>query len=75
MVSNVHKHLLNADGGYHAPRNGAHSLQKEVGQNIKDKKRGKRVRDGDSSWGGSHVGGEVSKQQETLPVTGLWAVL
>ena len=27
------------------PRKAAHSLQKEVGQNIKDKKRDKRVRD------------------------------
>ena len=31
-----------------------------VGQNIKDTKRGKRIRDGDLSWGGSCVGGEVS---------------
>ena len=30
----------------------AHCIQKEVGQNIKDKKRVKRVRDGDPSWGG-----------------------
>ena len=29
------------------------------------KKRDKRVRDGDPSWGGSHEGGEVSKKQET----------
>ena len=35
--------------------------QKEVGQNIKDKKRDKRGRDGDQSWGGSHEG-EVSAQ-------------
>ena len=41
---------------------------KEVGQNIKDKKRDKRVRDGDPSWGGSHEGGEVSKHQEN-PLT------
>ena len=33
-----------------------------VGQNIKDTKRGKRIRDGDLSWGGSCVGGEVSMQ-------------
>ena len=31
------------------PRKAAHCLQKEVGQNIKDKKRDKRVREGDLS--------------------------
>ena len=31
----------------------ANCLQKEVGQNIKGKKRDKRGRDGDPSWGGS----------------------
>ena len=41
-------------------------LQKEVGQNIKDKKRDKRGRDGDPSQGGSLKRGEVSKHQETL---------
>ena len=45
------KQLLNTGGGHQAPRKAAHSLRKEVGQNIKDKKRGKRVRDGDLSWG------------------------
>ena len=38
---------MNAGGGHQAPRKAAHSLQK-VGQNIKDKRRDKRVRDGDS---------------------------
>ena len=33
-----------------------HSLGKEVGQDIKDKKTDKRVRDRDLSWGGSHEG-------------------
>ena len=32
------------------PRKAAHSLQKEVGQNIKDKKRDKRLRGRDLSW-------------------------
>ena len=41
------KQLLNTGEGHQAPRKVAHSLQKEVGQNIKDKKRDKRVRDGD----------------------------
>ena len=35
--------LLNAGGGHQAPRKAAHCLRKEVGQNIKDKKRDKRV--------------------------------
>ena len=46
-------------------------LRKEVGQNVKDKKRDKRVRDGDSSQGGSRKR-EVSKHQETLSLVGLW---
>ena len=65
--------LLNADRGHEAPRNATHSLQKEVGQNIKDKKRDKRVRDGYPSQGGSRE--EVSKHQETLSPPGLWGVL
>ena len=60
------KKLLNAGRGHQAPRKAAHCLQKEVGQNIKDKKRDKRVRDRDPSWGGSHEGGEVSKHEENL---------
>ena len=44
---------LNTGGGHQAPRKAAHCLQKEVGQNITDKKRDKRVRDGGPSWGGS----------------------
>ena len=44
------KQLLNADRGHQAPKKAAHCLRKEVGQNIKDKKRDKRVRDGDPSW-------------------------
>ena len=54
---------------------GAYFLQKEVGQNIKDKKRDKSVRDGDPSQGGSRKRGEVSKHQETLSPAGLWGVL
>ena len=49
-------------------------LQKEIGQNIKDKKRDTRVKDGDPPWEGSHEG-EASKQQETLSQVGLWEVL
>ena len=68
------KQLLNTSGGHQEPRKAAHSLGKEVGQNIKDKKRDKRVRDGDPSRGGSREG-EVSKEQETLSPAGLWGVL
>ena len=39
------------------------------------RQRGKRVRDGDPSWGGSGEGGEVSKQQKTLSLVGLWGGL
>ena len=50
----------NAGRGHQAPRKAAHSLQKEIGQNIKEKKeRETKVRDGDQSWGGS-CEGEVS---------------
>ena len=48
------------------PRKAAHCLQKEVGQNIKDKKRDKRGGDGDPSQEGSLKKREVSKHQETL---------
>jgi len=44
---------LNAGGGHQAPRKTAHYLQKDVGQNIKDKKKDKKVRDGDLSQEGS----------------------
>ena len=43
---------MNAGGGHQAPRKAAHSLQKKVGQNIKDKKRDIRVSDGDLSLEG-----------------------
>ena len=42
---------------------------------IKDENRDKGFRDGDPSWGGSHEGGEVSTQQETLSQAGLQGVL
>ena len=69
------KQLPDAGRGHQASRKAAHSLWKEVGQNIEDKTRVKRARDGDLSWGGSHEGGEVSKQLETLSQAGLWGVL
>ena len=42
---NSTKQLLNAGRGHQAPRKAAHCLRKEVGKNIKDKKRDKRGRD------------------------------
>ena len=50
---NSTKQLLSAGREYQAPRKATHCLRKEVGQNIKDKKRDKRGRDGDPSWEGS----------------------
>ena len=45
------KQLLNNGRGHQAPRKAVHSLQKEIGQNIKDKKKDKGVRDlGRESW-------------------------
>ena len=75
MLSNFHKTHSELWWRHKAPRKAAHSLQKEVGRDIKDKRRDRRVREGDPSWGGSREGGEVSKQQETLSQAGLWGVL
>ena len=50
---NSTKQLLNACRAHQAPRKAAHSLQKEVGKNIKDKTRDKSGRDGAPSWEGS----------------------
>ena len=47
---NSTKQLLNAGRRYQAPRKAAHCLRKDVGKNIKDKKRAKRSRYGDPSW-------------------------
>ena len=51
------------------PRKATHCLRKEVGQNIKDKKRDKR----DPSGKGVLIE-EVSKHQETLALAGLGEV-
>ena len=48
-----HKTHLYAGRRHQAPRKAAHSLWKEVRENIKDKKRDKRGRDGDPSQEGS----------------------
>ena len=57
---------MNAGRGRQAPGEAAHCLRKEVGQNIKDKKRDKRGRDGNPSQEGSIKKREVSKHQEAL---------
>ena len=44
---------MNAGRGHQASRKAAQCLQKEVGKNIKDKKRDKRGRNGALSWDGS----------------------
>ena len=45
--------MLNAGRRHQAPRKAAHCLRKEVGKNIKDKKRDKRGRDGAPSREGN----------------------
>ena len=59
--ANSTEQLLNVDRGHQVPRKVVHGLWKDVGQNIKDKKIGTRVRDGDPSSGGSCKRREVSK--------------
>ena len=51
--ANFTKQLLIASWGHQAPRKATHCLRKEVGQNIKDKKRDKRAKDRDPSGEGS----------------------
>ena len=51
--ANFTKQLLIASWGHQAPRKPTHCFRKEVGQNIKDKKRDKRAKDGDPSREGS----------------------
>ena len=72
---NPTKRLLNAGRGHQASRKAAHCLRKEVGKNIKDKKRDKRGRDGAPSQEGSLKKREVSKYQETLSLPSLWRAL
>ena len=69
------KQLLDAGRGHQAPRKAAQCLQKEVGKNIKDKKRDKRGRDGAPCWEGSVKKREVFKHQETLSLLSLWQAL
>ena len=66
---------MNAGRGHQAPRRAAQCLRKEVGKNIKDKKRDKSGRDGAPSLEGSLKKREVSKHQETLSMPSLWQAL
>ena len=61
-----------ASRGHQALRKAAHRLRKEGRQNIKDKKRDKRVRDGDLSW--EVLIEEVSKHQVIFSPVGLGEV-
>ena len=72
---NSTKQLLNACRAHQAPRKAAHSLQKEVGKNKKDKKIDKRGRDRAPSQEGSLKKREVSKHQETLSLPSLCRAL
>ena len=72
---NSTKQLLNAGRGHQAPRKATHCLRKEVGKNIKDKKRDKRGRDGVPSQEGSLKKREVSKHQETFSLPNLCRAL
>ena len=51
--ANFTKQLLITSRGHQVPRKATHCLRKEVGQNIKDKKRDKRAKDGEPSQEGS----------------------
>ena len=63
---NSTKQLLNASRGHQAPRKAAHCLQKEVGKNVKDKKKDKRGRDGAPSQEGKGREREVAQSCPTL---------
>ena len=62
---------MNACRGHQAPRKAAHCLQKEVGKNIKDKKRDKEVGMELCPGKGVLKKKEVSKHQETLSLVTL----
>ena len=67
------KQFLNAGRRHQAPRKSAHSLQKEVVQNIKDKKRDKQLGT-ETHPGEGVIKEEVSKQQEAFSSAGLWGI-
>ena len=75
MLNRFHKTTSEHWRRTSSTQKGSPFSSKEVGQNIKDKKRVKRVRNGDPPQGGSCEGGEVYKHQETLSPAGLWGSL
>ena len=75
MLNRFHKTTSEHWRRTSSTQKGSPFSSKEVGQNIKDKKRVKRVRNGDPPQGGSCEGGEVYKHQETLSPAGLWGFL
>ena len=66
--ANFTKQFLITSRGHQASRRATHCLQREVGQNIKDKKGDERTREGDLSWEGSLNRG--SFQSPGNPCTG-----
>ena len=75
MLSKFHKTTSKCRQRTSGTQKTAHCLQKEVGKNIKDKKRDKRGREGAPSQEGSLKKREVSKHQETLSLPSLWRAL
>ena len=73
MLSNFHKSI--SEPWWRTPGTQKGCPLYSKGSRTKDKKREKRVRDGELSQGGSCEKGEVSKHQETLSPADLWGVL
>ena len=71
MLTNFHKAISEC---WRRTQKGSPFSSKE-GRTKYKRQRDKRVRDRDLSWGRSHEGGEVSKQQKTLSPASLWGVL
>ena len=70
--SHTGKQLLNAGRGHQARRKAAHCLQKEVGKNIKIKRKTKEVGMKICLGKGVLKKREVSKHQETFSLANLW---
>ena len=75
MLSKFHKTTSECRQRTSGTQKSNPSLQKEVGKNIKDKKKYKRGRDGVSSREGSLKKREVSKHQETFSLPNLCRAL
>src|SRR5574341_923118 len=75
MLSKFHKTTSESRQRTSGTQKSNPSLRKEVGKNIKDKKRDKRGRDGVPSREGSLKKREVSKHQETFSLPNLCRAL